>query len=1239
MSQKYLKNSLSLYLYLYIFILIQLSLYEQILSQINCYERCQSCSMTGNANNHNCDVCRTSGGYYFIMDTPYQCYTRDEAAEIGKYYVNVGTNRFEECHEACYNCSDGNTPTDLNNRCFFCSEGYYKKDSKDSFNCYRPYNIENNYYKDESENPPLFKKCYERCNTCSQAGTVDEHNCDSCKVGTNAENQYYKLDSEETGNCYLLEEISDSYEIPLRSELNNFATQKINERNEIYSTSSPYYSYIYELIARKCYENCKTCTSYGTEENMNCITCKDGYFFYQNNCYKKCPKPDTYQLKDSNYQCKELVEGYKIVTDYKTSNDIVDFLLFHGLGEFDFAKDLITAKKIYGQIYSWKNKETNDNLADRIKLSKISISDSCFNKIIKYYNLTSDIKEELILIKFDRNYSDTRSRYRSSVNQVDFYLFYPSFEYDILSGEKILNGTYTEISMSLCSGNDVKIIKPLINLDETVTGVNLSEANKIHDEYNSYDMYLANNIFFSDICSEFKSDKNWDVELDERRDNYYQNVSFCEGNCVLEGFDYKSISVTCDCDASELLTSEQYKSVNYKDRRNRIKNLTFSTLANRFTDSDSYIKLNGKTMTCKHLIYDLDIAIKNFGNWFAVVLFLAKVVIFYYFIREKFKPINDEYNKRKEKIEIEILQQIPDAKLLFLEDLEKMPKYHIEKGIWSNYAGAFKYDKNKKNKKKKIQDDGEANKFTYNGLLMNKNKVDINQMNQTEDENNKEKKTAANPPKRLGYVFNDERQKENDEGHLNNRNNVFQNALKDLNYNTKKIKNTKSFFKNEENKTSFFNAIYPENKETTNELNTSKNNLEKENTKENNIENTKENNIENNKENNKENTKENIKEKKSKRKSKKKLSFINPEKMDQMVNDLMPPDYDKVEVNLNDKIPPLRNQNLKFNQAKLNQIINEENDFKKDQKARREFNENKAIQEENRKHKLKQKEKSHNREGETEKEKLEKKSEKKKKIKKKKFGNQNYMEDPDEVARYKKAYLDDDDLGDTNAFKIEPAINYRFCSMVSPEKLFFMKYNYAVDLDRRTFMEIYMGCVKMSQLIMNFIYVPYYHNMKFLKIYFMIFVANLNILTTTAFYSHYHIGTMYGYKVFMCILQSFFISIMLFLFSFSKKKFTSVHVLDIWKLRYYKKLYIFIVIASIIFEFGFSAFIWFWSSAFCAVFRNSYHFYFLHILESIIITLGLPFLFSFLPAFLRYLSLVYEKKLLYQINYFVDMFF
>lgn len=56
------------------------------------------------------------------------------------------------------------------------------------------------------------------------------------------------------------------------------------------------------------------------------------------------------------------------------------------------------------------------------------------------------------------------------------------------------------------------------------------------------------------------------------------------------------------------------------------------------------------------------------------------------------------------------------------------------------------------------------------------------------------KTNNAGPPKRLGYVYNDERQKENDEGHLGNRNNIFKEALKDLNYNTLKIKNTKKIF-------------------------------------------------------------------------------------------------------------------------------------------------------------------------------------------------------------------------------------------------------------------------------------------------------------------------------------------------------------------------------------------------------------------------------------------------------------
>ena len=138
----------------------------------------------------------------------------------------------------------------------------------------------------------------------------------------------------------------------------------------------------------------------------------------------------------------------------------------------------------------------------------------------------------LILIKLDRNYSDSRSQFRSSVNQVDFYLFYPYYDYDIISGEKILNGTYSEVQLSVCKDieDGIKIVKPLVNKNETLTGVKTSEAIKIHNKYNLYDTFLSTNLFFSDICSTFKSSSKRDVELAERREKYYQNISFCEGN-------------------------------------------------------------------------------------------------------------------------------------------------------------------------------------------------------------------------------------------------------------------------------------------------------------------------------------------------------------------------------------------------------------------------------------------------------------------------------------------------------------------------------------------------------------------------------------------------------------------------------------------------------------------------------------------------------------------------------------
>ena len=1106
--------------------------------------------------------------YHFKLgDNTGTCYAKSEIGE--NYYVNHVSLKFEPCNERCQTCNDGNTPTDTNNQCITCKAGYYKKIiSSDPYlnNCYLPYEIDNDYYKDTSVTPPIFKKCYERCSTCSQAGDATNNNCDSCKTGTNSDTQYYKLDSGITGNCYLNSEIPDGYEIPLVEELNEIATAKINERNGITSSTDENYCYIYERIARRCYRSCKTCNGFGDDVEMKCLTCLDNYFFYNNNCYKKCPKPDTYQLKDTNYICRELVDGYKIVTEYRTSTEIVNFLLYHDLGEFDFEKDLIIADKIFGQVYSLKNKRTNDELADSLKLATISISDECLKKIIQYYHLEEDVKDNFMLIKFDRNYTDEPSNYKSSVNQIDFYLFFPYYEYDIIAGENVPNGIYEEINLSLIctSKEDIKIIKPLININEASTGVHLSEALEIYKKYNSYDMFLSSNVFFSDICSTYKSNSGKDVELAERREKYYQNISFCEGNCVFSGFDYNNYRVICNCDASLFLTSEQYDNVNYKDRKNLIKNLTFSTINNVFPDnvSSSYMLLNFKTMKCTNLTFDVKVALNNIGNWLAASLFVIKVVIFGIFLRKRFIPMDEEYNKRKQKIEQELLAFIPNARIMTSGDLGKIKKYHIEKEVWVNYSGAYKSNKGKKSKKittqKKHNDNGDSNKLTNSRLATNKN--GDNESEEEENNGNKLRKNKNNPPKRLGYIYSDDRAEEElDEN--SKKNNIFKNAMKDLNY-TQKEKNNNLFFEKGINKTDLVNGKFPMSKDMLNET-------EDENEKNTNIQSMKK-----------------IKNKKIKK------GKVETNKTDGMLNEILPIEPNDIVDDEKNEAPQKLNDNH----------INEES---------KENNYNKETEGENQ-----------------EKVKSKKNSKKKKKNK----------EHIDGVPRYKKEYLDEKNKGE-NPSKIEPAINFRFCSMTSPEKLSFMKYKIAVNLDKRTFMEIYIGCLKMSQMIFNFIYIPYYHNMIFLKLYFSVFLFNLNVLTTTIFYSHYYMRKMYGFRILMCSIQSIIVSAVLYLFSYSKKKFTSIHVLDIWKMSHYKKVYKIIIIIALIVEFLFSGFIWLFSASFNAVYQNSYIYYLLHVLESNVITLALPFVFCFLPAFLRYLSLTYEKKALFCINNYVDIFF
>ena len=258
-----------------------------------CFEKCKECSGAATEASMNCEGCANL--YYPLSDYPHECY--NEAPN--NYYYNSINKRYEHCNTACKKCSEPSTiASDTkceskecsdgysylsdnftvcykdNNKipyynlvengdddyfekcqtgCYYCSEGassgctscdnnnhYYQKLSdkgQSTFECFYHLDTDDFYYLniDETTNKAYLDECYTSCKTCSAAGEEGNNNCDTCKDG------YYPINGEDK-SCAQFEE-------------------------NYYLDNNVYYP---------CHSNCKTCETSGTDEENNCLTCKNG---------------------------------------------------------------------------------------------------------------------------------------------------------------------------------------------------------------------------------------------------------------------------------------------------------------------------------------------------------------------------------------------------------------------------------------------------------------------------------------------------------------------------------------------------------------------------------------------------------------------------------------------------------------------------------------------------------------------------------------------------------------------------------------------------------------------------------------------------------------------------------------------------------------------------------------------------------------------------------------------------
>ena len=274
------------------------------------------------------------------------------------YYCNSTLDKtIDKCPEKCALCSSQSMN---NNLCISCNIGnfYPKLDDEsniDSFiECYDKNEEQEGYYLDNEDN--IYKKCYNKCKKCSEAGDNENNHClecievnyipddnGNCKLEcpiyfnyektsclSSIPNGYYcnstidKTMDKCPEKCAICSSQSMNNNLCVSCNIVNFYPKLDDESNigsfiECYDKNEEQEGYYLDSegnIYKKCYNKCKKCSGEGDDENNHCLECNDVYYIpdANGNCKLECPNYYNYEKTSclssipNGYYCNSTVE-------------------------------------------------------------------------------------------------------------------------------------------------------------------------------------------------------------------------------------------------------------------------------------------------------------------------------------------------------------------------------------------------------------------------------------------------------------------------------------------------------------------------------------------------------------------------------------------------------------------------------------------------------------------------------------------------------------------------------------------------------------------------------------------------------------------------------------------------------------------------------------------------------------------------------------------------------------------
>ena len=470
-------------------------------------------------------------------------------------------------------------------------------------------------FKKENINTNKLLNCDEACLDCFKESEINNTNCLNCNI----EKGYYPKYGDNS-NCFNNKTISLGY----------FLDKKEN-------------SYTW----KKCYDKCESCFAQGNDINMNCLSCKNNLlnnkqFFYEvskGNCIEKCSNNRFITTDEQclskcpnqtfkfylNHSClsscpngyeENLLDNDCILKAFDQTTTLSEFKnqILNNISSFVNSSKVINGSNFLAVVLSSDNMNPEEQLKNGI--SAIDLG-NCTEVLKEYYNISKE--DNLIILNME-------SKNKECHNNNDDNSFNLGKNIQL----EVFDSLGRKLDLSICN-EDIKVMKYIGDVKEIDIKSAMDLANCGIDVFNAADD------FFNDICHPFENPDRKDIIINDRRNEIYQNATFCQEGCSYTGMSYDLMAANCICDSRFLQTDEKNKTENEETKISE--SVNFKSITKSFTSN--LLDFNFEVIYCYNLVFNIKILINNIGFYcLASMLTLQSIFLFLYLVK-KLQPLKN----------------------------------------------------------------------------------------------------------------------------------------------------------------------------------------------------------------------------------------------------------------------------------------------------------------------------------------------------------------------------------------------------------------------------------------------------------------------------------------------------------------------------------------------------------------------------------------------------------------------